>query len=51
MATWELRSFFPQRPDGDMQKQLGLTRQVDQDRTLAAVALVAVGGVTSATQS
>ncbi len=49
VAAWELRLFFPQRSDGDMQRQLGLRSQADQDKTLRAVAAVSVAGVCSAT--
>ena len=45
MASWELKLFFPQREDGDMQEQLGLRTQKDQDVTFGAVAAIAVGSV------
>ena len=49
VATWELKLFFPQRSDGDMQRQLGLRSQADQDKILRAVAAVSVAGICSAT--
>lgn len=45
VQPWELRLFFPQRSDGDMQQQLGLRTQVDADRTIMSIAGVAVLGV------
>jgi hypothetical protein len=39
---WELRLFFPQRTDRDMQQQLGLRGQRDADNTNAAIAAVIV---------
>ena len=44
-ALWELRLFFPQSSDTDMQGQLGLRRERDADRTVSAVGAAAVGGV------
>jgi len=49
VAAWELKLFFPQRSDGDMQRQLGLRSQADQDKTLRAVSAVSVAGICGAT--
>eukprot|EP00965_Chrysotila_dentata_P006823 223078-Pleurochrysis_carterae.AAC.1 len=47
VAIWELRMFFPQRSDGDMQEQLGLRRsfrQEQQNQLLLASMSLAFGG-------
>ena len=36
VAQWELKLFFPQRTDGDMQQQLGLRNSKDRERFYAA---------------
>ena len=45
VQLWELRMFFAQRTDGDMQRQLGLRAQADADRTSGALGTIAVVGL------
>ena len=45
VQEWELRMFFKQRSDRDMQRQLGFRTQADADKTVRAIASVSVGGL------
>lgn len=45
VALWELRMFFPQRSDRDMQQQLGLRSAAAEDRTSQALVASTVLGL------
>ena len=45
VQAWELRLFFPQRSDRDMQQQLGFRTQRDADKTVGAMVAVSIIGV------
>ena len=47
VALWELRLFFPQREDRDMERQLGFSRDPTGDRTSLGLAAACAIGATS----